>query len=209
MKYPKGIERLADIMGAKKQDKRQGWETKTWIKPLWISGPTGTGKTSAVYKAFGYEHVYPKNAANKWWDGFVPGKHKCILIDDYPEHPQKDSGLEFNDLLRYLQPFPIMPEKKGGLAPIGTERWVITSNYKPGHVFYKHSNIAALDRRIKEIETKTVAENNQEMDEQEMKAQEQWLLYEITDTAPSAANSPAGTEEDIPATKIMRSEEDE
>lgn len=97
----------------------------------WYWGETATGKTSSVYVEFGADKVYSKRATNKWWNGYDPRRHTCILIDDYRDNRE----FSYADLLELLDVYPISVETKGGYRSIGSACIIVTSNPPPWHIW--------------------------------------------------------------------------
>lgn len=93
----------------------------------WHCGPSGAGKTRAVYERFAAADVYAKAARTKWWDGYT-GQSVC-LIDDY--RPNKDFA--YDDLLRVCDYYPLPIEAKGTSFHLvsNTNTIIITSNKWP------------------------------------------------------------------------------
>lgn len=100
----------------------------------WYYGEPGTGKTADVYREFGASNVYAKSSVDKWFDGYNPYQHTCILIDDYRDNTQ----LSYPYLLTLLDIYPAQAEIKGGHVWIGNCAIIITCNYHFEIIFTNH-----------------------------------------------------------------------
>lgn len=121
--------------------------TNSWQSPgkyKWIWGPTGCGKTKSVFEKYKPEEIYLKDSS-KWFDGFDPTRHKCILIDDYRK---QHDGLGLDDLLRIAQPYECRVQIKGGYVQLGMQDIVVTSNTSPRGTFGDGVDISPLERRF-------------------------------------------------------------
>lgn len=89
---------------------------------IWIYGPSGTGKTSLVYKTFPASDIYVKNR-NKWWDNYRG--ESCIFID---EVSSSWKGLEAIKI--WADRYPFNPEVKNGhLGNIRPRHIVVCTQY--------------------------------------------------------------------------------
>lgn len=117
----------------------------------WIYGPSGTGKTTAVYDKFGIDKVYDKGV-NKWWDGY--SNEETVLIDDVTTENGKFIA---SFLLRWADKFPVRVETKGGMLRVRPKRIVITSNFTLEEVFANTGvDMIALARRFRVIIKETL-----------------------------------------------------
>lgn len=122
-------------------------------KVIWITGPTGSGKTRRVWNdtrmRYKDEEVYWA-MNNKWWDGF--DQHKCVVMDDL-----RHDDYQFQYLLRLLDRYPVRVEVKGSSVQFAPERVYITSIHHPREfvpLFERDSGkLEQLERRISEIIT--------------------------------------------------------
>jgi hypothetical protein len=58
-------------------------------KNYWVWGGTGTGKSMWAAKQALVWRTYRKGF-NKWWDGFKPGIHEVVIVDDWPFDGEND-----------------------------------------------------------------------------------------------------------------------
>ena len=122
---------------------------------LYVYGPTGTGKTTNILKTVQEmtgdmnirNHMYVKASGSKWWDVYMPYKHKIILLEEF------QSCFSCTIFLQFTNSFPPELEIKGGWVPNAAKAVIITSNTAPDdqypNVKLQHpSTWAAYRRRI-------------------------------------------------------------
>lgn len=112
-------------------------------------GAPGSGKTRAVY-AYAAEHglkVYPCPLQGRtiWFDGFRPGYHGLILLDDYYRNWDPTYFLRFTD--RY----PLQVPVKGGFVELPNVVIWVTSNYALEDQYPDYVNQEAFRRRFKQV----------------------------------------------------------
>lgn len=113
---------------------------------FWLYGATGTGKTHAARHDYG---TYFSKPCNKWWDGYQPLEHDCVIIEDMdPNH----SKLAYH-LKLWTDKWSFTGEIKGGTRSLRPKRVIITSQYTIEEVFADEGQAAidALRRRCKVI----------------------------------------------------------
>lgn len=114
---------------------------------IWLSGPTGTGKSSWVWEHFQREEVYPvpRRATTGhclWWDHYT--QQKVVLIDDI-----RPSWFSFNDLLAVINHIPYWCRTQAGsFVPFNSRLVVITSIFAPQQFPAADEPAAQLYRRI-------------------------------------------------------------
>lgn len=110
---------------------------------LWIYGPTGTGKSHAVFSQ--HPKCYQKQL-NKWWDGYE--KEEVVWIDEIsPDHSQWIGSY----LKIWADKFPFRAEVKGGSKMIRPKKIVITSNYSIDEMGLCLQDLEPIKRRFKEV----------------------------------------------------------
>lgn len=116
-------------------------EPRTWVMDVRIYyGPTGAGKTRAVYDEFDYCEVYSK-PTGPWWDGY--DGQKVILVDDFvPADEPIDAWLRHTD--RYPHKVPM----KGSFAEMRSKIIIFTSNYSPDEWWFDKMHKDAFNRRV-------------------------------------------------------------
>jgi len=121
---------------------------RTWapeVNVFW--GPTGTGKTRAVYEFIRHEDIFCYNGGKDgWFDGY---DGQCVvLFDDF-----SGSDFKLNYLLRLLDRYPMKVPIKGGFVEFVPKHIFITSNLDPD-IWYQHAHIEhqrALKRRFTKV----------------------------------------------------------
>lgn len=113
---------------------------------VWIYGETGSGKTTAARTEYG---TYFSKPCNKWWDGYDPNIHECVVIDDIdPKH----SCLAHHVKL-WTDKWSFTGEVKNGTRSLRPKKVVITSQHTIQEVFNDAGPeaVEAITRRCKVI----------------------------------------------------------
>lgn len=122
------------------------------MKNYWIYGRAGTGKSSWVHsKGDVYNvNIYQKKL-NKWWDGFIPGEHQIVLIDDFI--PQTDDEIKAM-VKNWADRGPLHEEIKGGFVDFHCMDFclVVTSNYTIDECYYNGGDAEPIKRRFLQID---------------------------------------------------------
>jgi len=107
-----------------------------------LYGPTGTGKSSWIYKHF--PKAYWKPARTSWFDGY--DNHEIAVLDEFY------GWLPYDLLLRLFDRYPMQVEIKGGHAQWVPKIILVTSN-KPPHEWYDSEKcpLPPLQRRLDHI----------------------------------------------------------
>lgn len=115
-----------------------------------LFGPTGTGKSSYVYKEIPEHKSYwvnrPRDQAGApWFNGYDPRIHEHLVIDEFY------GWVKLDWLLRLLDRYPMHVDVKGDMVPFTCKYIWITSN-KPPVEWYDwdklHASYATLERRF-------------------------------------------------------------
>lgn len=130
VRYARGLEKLVVI-----RNKPKVREMECTI--LW--GPTGTGKSHTANEMLPNAFWKP---AGSWWDGYKGEKE--VVIDEFD--PEKHN---VNDVLRWMDKWPLSVPIKGGFVPYNVERLVITSHFDPENWYGERR--AEIRRRAKII----------------------------------------------------------
>lgn len=141
---------------------------------IWISGPTGIGKTRAAEEfALDVDKDYWMSSGElRWFDGYMG--QEAVIFDDY-----RTSFSKFATLLRLLDRYKMMVEIKGGYANWIPKVIIITAP-KPARDMWNlrtEEDIAQLERRVTHaIECRTYEEITECL--QEIKARREELEEE-------------------------------
>lgn len=113
------------------------------FKNLWITAPTGYGKSQYARETF--PDFYDKSP-NKWFIAYKG--EKTILLDDF-------SPYQFEYLIWYIKrwsdKYPFPAENKGGGTTIRPIRIVVTSQYSIKQCFPDSKDCAAIKRRFRTL----------------------------------------------------------
>lgn len=115
---------------------------------VWIYGPAGTGKTSAVYSK--YPTVFVKDMS-KWWDGYQG--EEVVLLDDLD--PTATTWIA-RFLKNWGDKFGFVAQTKGGALCIRPKKFIVTSNYELKDMGFKEVDFLAINRRFKLINKTTL-----------------------------------------------------
>lgn len=111
------------------------------LKVYILIGLTGTGKSYWAHQHFPslYQPIIAKDRV--WWDGY--NQEDTVLFDDYR------GAINYNDLLRYLDIYPLVGEVKGGTVALNYKNVIITSNdhFNEWYPQLSHSDLDPLRRR--------------------------------------------------------------
>lgn len=136
IQYNRGIKALHSV-----KQKHRNFKTHV----IWIHGSTGTGKSRTVWEKF--PDAYPKNRS-EWWDGYDPGIHEVVVIDDY----RYNAKLGFDELLRLFDRYPHLVQQKGSTVTFKPKIIALTTTKSPQETFKHHEeDMEQLLRRIDEI----------------------------------------------------------
>lgn len=89
-----------------------------------LTGAPGTGKSRGAFN-FDSAFVVPASNGTQWMDGYDPGRHRCVIFDDF------HASVPAHQLLRLCDEHPIQYPTKGGFVQFRPEVIVFTSNYRP------------------------------------------------------------------------------
>lgn len=124
------------------------WNGDLQCKNYWIWGESGTGKSRWAMSQLSPGNIY-KKPCNKWWDGYNPKEHKCVIIEDVP----KDARHLIYYLKIWADRYQFMGEIKGSSISIDPGRFIfiVTSNYSIAEVFQNQEetpDLGAIKRRF-------------------------------------------------------------
>ncbi len=138
LRYHRGLALYAALKAApRSQPPRVGY--------YW--GPSGSGKTRSVWeKEEDWSRIFPVPIAKTlWFDGYRPGYHTIILLDDYYHN------WPVTTLLRLLDRYPMILPTKGSHALISNCDIYITSNIALESQYPNYPDPDALRRRFSEV----------------------------------------------------------
>jgi hypothetical protein len=114
IKFHRGIERAISILVPQRD-----WPTKLII----LIGPTGCGKTSAIYSEYKKEQIYDKDPDTVWFDGYVG--QEVVLIDEF------NGKIPYTTMLKLSDRYPMQVQTKGGHVNFCPRILIVTSNIHP------------------------------------------------------------------------------
>lgn len=102
------------------------WNGNLMSKNWWICGPPRTGKSRWARSQSSGDKIFLK-ACNKWWGGYVEGRHQVVMIEDFPNDAKYLAQL----MKIWADRYTFTAEVKGGTIFIDPGRWflIVTSNY--------------------------------------------------------------------------------
>lgn len=115
---------------------------------LW--GESGSGKTRHVFSQQEADKIYPVPLADSgtvWFDGFRPGYHTVILLDDFFHN------FSVNFFLRFTDRYPMYLPVKGAFVPMPKGVVIyITSNYDWKDQYPDYVDQNAIRRRFHTVQ---------------------------------------------------------
>ena len=131
--------------------KGQTWNGDLKCKNLWLWGTPGCGKSRWAHQQGTEDEIYIKNT-NKWWDGYLDGEIKLVIIEDFPVD---DKAWLINILKIWSDRYVFNGEVKGGTITVTPGRFIliITSNHSIDEVFSscQKEDVDAVKRRFHEF----------------------------------------------------------
>lgn len=115
-------------------------------KPLWLWGPTGTGKSHLMREVFGANphELFIKISGTKFWDGYDGQKYV-----GFEEVNQMAGTVEMASNFKiWLDKYQFPVEIKGGSRSIRPARIIITSNYHPRDIWLRQEDLDPILRRL-------------------------------------------------------------
>lgn len=140
LKFSKGVTELLRFRSQRDRKERR------FITVNVIHGPAGSGKTRFSYGDGSDCYILENSNANAvWWDGYM-GESRLIIDDFY-------GWITHNQLLRFLDIYPLRLDVKGGSTYAQWTTVFITSNKHPDEWYKKYpwEHDGALRRRIHHI----------------------------------------------------------
>lgn len=113
-----------------------------------LVGPTGSGKSSRCREEYpgAYWLTKPSTAQSTlWWQNY--SGEEVVVFDEFY------GWIAYDLLLRILDYYPVIVEKKGGSAKLAAKTFIFTSNKHPDEWYSKVKDTSALKRRISEFGT--------------------------------------------------------
>lgn len=110
-------------------------------------GTTGSGKSRRAWDEATFD-AYPKDPNTKYWDGYSGQSN--VVIDEFR------GKIDISHMLRWLDRYPVLVEKKFGAISLKATNIWITSNLHPSKWYcdLDSETISALVRRLNIIEFK-------------------------------------------------------
>lgn len=139
-----GIWQLANILWI--DELRRATEQRGTCDITVFTGPTGTGKSSAIWNLVTTEGNHAFNwvltADTKWWDGY--NMEPVVIMDDFEGEKQ----VHFRRLLNIWDRYPTEVEIKGGFRPLKANKFYVSSNLPPSSWYPGQADLTPLYRRI-------------------------------------------------------------
>ena len=133
-------------------EKPKIWNGDLKLKNIWIYGVPGCGKSRWAHQQAEQDEIYIKNV-NKWWDGYIDGEVKLVIIEDFPVD---DKAWLINILKIWADRYPFNGEIKGGTVRVTPGKWIliVTSNHTIEEVFKncQYEDVQAIKRRFHEVQ---------------------------------------------------------
>ncbi len=146
--YPGDYLRMYKTLRVVEDNARAVREPTAELGHWWIFGPTGCGKSRAVWETVGAGNLYSKDSTNKWWDHY--NYEQWVLIDDYSPLWRDKACLK-----NWADHYPFIAEVKGSSKRIRPAHIVITSNYSIDDAQFEPHDVAPIKRRFKECDFQT------------------------------------------------------
>lgn len=122
------------------KDYQQPCPDSPWTRGVWISGPSGVGKSRLARQI--YKPFYPK-MANKWFDGYQGEPY--IILDDVG--PDQAKSLTYH-LKIWADRYAFAAESKNHSRQIAPMGFIVTSQYTIESLWFDEETREALSRRF-------------------------------------------------------------
>ncbi len=107
---------------------------------IWITGPSGSGKSWDARHNYG---PYYLKTLNKWWDGYRD-EDLCIVEDISPKEAERlETRIKW-----WTDEYPFPSEQKGSHVVIRPKQVIFTSQYTLDECFQNQKTLVALKRRF-------------------------------------------------------------
>lgn len=138
--YGRTLERIEAIA---LRQKFRNWMTKG----IWITGPSGSGKSHKAFENFSPDTHYVKNLNEEWWDGYKG--QPIVILNEFR------GQISFSEILDLVDKWPKQVKWRGKESvPFLAEMVIITSIKTPRQVFVRQEGEPweQFDRRFEVIE---------------------------------------------------------
>lgn len=114
---------------------------KEMTKGIWYSGPSGSGKSHAVFSDYSPETHYIKNLNEDWWDGYKG--QPIVILNEFA------GQLPYWELMDLVDKFPKMVKWRcRESVPFLAKEIRIASIRTPEQCYYNREDFSELERRF-------------------------------------------------------------
>jgi hypothetical protein len=138
---------------------------------LLINGDSGIGKTTITHIIYTYfaklkklplgtEHIFTRNPAAKFWDGYTSSCHTIVLDDVANEAPELGDPKSLNEIIQIINNAAFCPDQASledkGKTPMRASLVIGTTNIKNLNAYHYFACPSAVQRRFPYIITPSV-----------------------------------------------------
>lgn len=122
-------------------------------KGIWITGPSGSGKSHNAFQNFHPETHYNKNLCDEWWDGYTG--QETVILNEFR------GQIKFAELLDLCDKWPkTVKVRNKAPVPFLAKTLIVTSVKKPEEIFI-HQTGEPWEQFTRRFEVLTLCESDQ------------------------------------------------